>query len=154
MIAVSVARSVRGPGTDPGVIREAASGHWPYRNETDRDRLLEHADVLIAVGRGLVVGAFAVVGEPVLHEESKRVEFILDRAPAWALPLVGTPAPSELSFSRGERWPVKLFPTQEVRNRLESNDQILTLRGHHLRITATGDLIVRPAPGRSVTVTP
>jgi len=153
VISVSVARSVRGPTTDPDLIRDAASGDWPWRSPADLARIEQQADVLLAVGRGVVVGVFAVVSSVVLGDEH-RIRFELGDPPPWARPLVGTPSPTELNFRRGERWPVKLLDTEIVQTRLAAASEVLLVRGHRIEVTPTGNLRVRPPAGCTVTVLP
>lgn len=153
MMSVSVARSVRGPSIPPERIAAAARGDWPYRDEEDLAAMDRARDVLIAVGRGLVLGAWTTNAMTVSRED-KRVNFDLAPAPDWVRPLVGGPAPEELTFSRGQRWPVKLCSTTLIKDRLTREEQTLTLRGHRITVTAAGDLHVTPVHGRKVVILP
>lgn len=153
MISVSVARSVRSPSVAPERIAAAARGDWPYRDDEDVAAMEQARDVVIAVGRGLVLGAWATSAMTVLRDD-RRVSFDFTPAPDWVRPLVGRPAPEELTFSRGQRWPVKRCSTSVIMERLTHQEQRLTVRGHRLTVTAEGDLQVTPARGTKVVVLP
>lgn len=134
------------------LLREVAGGDWPVRGDEDEARVREAADFLLAVARGKVVGVFTITGPPEITEAG-RLRFDLAPPPAWLEPLVGLAPPEELKFRQGERWPVRIADTEEIRDQAEREPQRLDWRGFKLVVDADGDLNVQMPIGRQVRVT-
>jgi hypothetical protein len=104
MIAVNVRKSGDTASTQAQVM-EAAAGDWAL----SEGAVEEHGDVLLAVRRNTVLGAFDILNWDLV--EGGRVRFELDPSPEYA-GLVGQPSPA--IWKRGQSNPVVLLDTDDV----------------------------------------
>ena len=104
MIAVNIRKSGDTASTSAQVM-EAAAGDWAM----SEGAVEEHGDVLVAVRRNTVLGAFDILSWDLV--EGGRIRFELAPSPEYA-GLVGQPSPA--LWKRGQSNPVVLLDTDAV----------------------------------------
>jgi hypothetical protein len=152
LIAVNVTQSW--PKAKTSLEQEQAmAGNWTLRETINRADVEQFGDIVIASKRNRVVAVRSIVRVRE-SDEPGRVSF--DLAPAdepWDA-LVGRATPSQLSWRRGEVWPIKAAPTSDIEmpGDLDSQRSPETITLGRFTITAVGnsELVIHAPRGTSV----
>ena len=132
---------------------EAMAGNWTLRETINRADVEQFGDIVIASKRNRVVAVRSIVRVRD-SEEPGRITF--DLAPAdqpWDA-LVGRATPAQLSWRRGEVWPIKAAPTGDIEMPEKASSlgtpETITLGRFTITVVGSSDLVIYAPRGTSV----
>jgi len=160
MEIVNVGRSWSGRLSE-AECRDAIAGDWPFRPPLTVDGIRRRADYVAANHRGRIVRVYKILDVEDVGDQRVRYQ-LGDCDDSELEQLTSMPAPQLLRWRRGELWPIRHVPTDDVRIAIEEQNATrrqavsgrIAVGDYHVEIDDAGNLLVLAPIGRPVLVRP